>query len=500
MSLTHDRYELLHLVSVTAVPQRPDVHLWRALDTALGRTVALTVFEAHDARIPALHEVLRPLAGLDGRGLVRLLDVLEDDEHLVVVSEWVDGSTLSDLYEARDGEPLGVERGLQIARRVAEALAAAHAVGVHHQHVRPASILITPTGDVLLRGVGIDAAVWGAVPDPVSADLHGIGSLLYAATTARWPGGLAGGLPAAPRTPGGLVLLPSQVSADVPAALDRVVARCLTDVVPLRGAPAFTCASEVAMALTVTQSRVRVPAAAGPRRPRADRPRRTDRATRRRVARGVLAGAAGVAVIGGGLALTGLFALRAAPSPWGSAEAPDAGAIFTATAAATQTGGVTAFLEPAGVQVLSPEGPQTGAEDAPAADSDPGVTTGLGGLPSDAVDGNDLTAWLTPVYYSATLDGDPGIGLVLDLGGPQAVSAVDLRFIGSPTSVDVRLAATVLPEPDDWTTFAAAAGVGEQITLRAPRPAIGRYVLLWMTSVPRAAAGYQGGIAEVRVS
>lgn len=483
VSVGQDRYELLHLVSRTRVTGLPDVELWRATDAMLGRTVALTVLAVDDPRAAEVRAAVQALAGLDARPLVRLLDVVEDTEHLVVVTEWVDGSTLADVYEERSGEPLGARRALQIAQRVAEALAVAHAAGVHHGHLRPASILLTATGDVRLRGVALDAAIWGSMPDPVATDIDGVGSLLYAGLTARWPGGLVGGLPAATRGVGGEVLLPSQVSAEVPAHLDRVIARSVR-ACALRGAPRFTSAAEMATALGVATSRLRGPTITAERRVR--------RVPQRRIAArvGVLAGVLGIAAVIGAI---GVGVFSAAPSPWGSTAAPEQAAVFSTTAEADAgPGSATPELTPVRLRVLGPDGfvPDPAA----------GIDDPLGGRPRDAVDGSPLTGWLTPTYGSADLDGGSGIGLVLDLGAAQAVSAVDLSFAGAPTSVDVRLAPQAWTSPQRWTPFASVAGVGQAITVRAPRPVIGRYVLIWLTAVPRADDGYRGGVLEVRVT
>jgi len=484
VSAAHERYELLHLVSRTSVPGAPDVDLWRATDSMLGRTVALTILDARDPRLGAVRDAVSTLAGLDARALVRLLDVLEEPERFVIVTEWVNGSTLADVYEERAGEPLGARRALQIAQRTADALAVAHAGGAYHGYIRPSSVLLTPTGDVRLRGVAVDAALRGPVPDPVAADINGVGSLLYAGLTARWPGGMVGGLPAATRGVSGEVLLPSQISAEVPAHLDRVIARSVHACLPVRGAPEFTSAAEMATAIGVAISRLRTPAS------EQSRPARRRPSTRSLVRVGAPLAVLGVA---GAIAWAGVSVVNSAPSPWGSTAGRQPSAVFSATSGPdTETGPGTAEFEPVRLRVLGPDG----FVDDPAA----GIEDELGGRPRDAVDGSPATGWLTPTYFSATLDGAAGIGLVLDLGSPQAVSALDLSFVGAPTSFEVRLAPEPWPNPLRWTPFASAANVGEVITVRAPRPVIGRFVLVWLTSLPRADDGYRGGLLEVRVT
>jgi hypothetical protein len=119
-------------------------------------------------------------------------------------------------------------------------------------------------------------------------------------------------------------------------------------------------------------------------------------------------------------------------------------------------------------------------------------------------DADPETAWLTSQYTSANLDGKPGVGLILDLGQARDVQQVTLKPVGSGTSVDVRVADSILGDPALWTPLAATSSNKEVIDLRAPRPVTGRYVLIWLTRLPPAPdAGpgiYQGGIKSVTVS
>ncbi len=71
----------------------------------------------------------------------------------------------------------------------AGALSSAHAAGVAHMCLSPGSVRWSPTGEVKVVGLGIDAALSGIVADePVRCDTEGLGWLLYAALTGYWPG------------------------------------------------------------------------------------------------------------------------------------------------------------------------------------------------------------------------------------------------------------------------------------------------------------------------
>jgi hypothetical protein len=72
--------------------------------------------------------------------------------------------------------------------------------------------------------------------DPAALDAAGIGAVLYAALTARWPLEAATALPAAPYVDGHLCS-PRQVRAGVPADLDDIACRALAGMPRRGGAP-----------------------------------------------------------------------------------------------------------------------------------------------------------------------------------------------------------------------------------------------------------------------
>ena len=140
----------------------------------------------------------------------------------------------------------------RIAYEISGAIESAHAKGIAHGRLRPSNILVGHDGEVRITGLGIDAVLSGIDPvahdDPVAADVNGIGSILYACLTARWPDGEVEGIPGAPQV-GGHTPAPSRILADVPESLDDLCARTVIPIAPPRGRPRLASAAQAHEAL-----------------------------------------------------------------------------------------------------------------------------------------------------------------------------------------------------------------------------------------------------------
>jgi len=96
---------------------------------------------------------------------------------------------------------------------------------------------------------------------------------------------------------------------------------------------------------------------------------------------------------------------------------------------------------------------------------------------------------------------------VLDLDVPQSVHSVKLTLSGSGTAVEFRVPETdpaQTPKPPmssdkGWRTVAAESNAGESSTLTPEQGVTTRYVLVYLTSLPKEGNGYRGGIYEVEV-
>jgi len=130
--------------------------VYRALDTKLGRPVALKVLPAALARDPErlarLEREARLLASLNHPGIAAVHG-LEDFEGVrFLVMELVPGETLADRLAAG---PLPIAEALAMGRQIAAALEAAHEAGVIHRDLTPANVMLRPDGSVKVLDFGL---------------------------------------------------------------------------------------------------------------------------------------------------------------------------------------------------------------------------------------------------------------------------------------------------------------------------------------------------------
>jgi len=130
--------------------------VWLAEDTRLHRQVALKTLRAADlddapARARLLREA-RAAAALNHSNIATVYDVLENDGHVVIVFEYVEGETLAARL-AR--EPMPAREAVELGCQVAQALVAAHAQGVVHRDLKPANVIIGAGGQLKVLDFGI---------------------------------------------------------------------------------------------------------------------------------------------------------------------------------------------------------------------------------------------------------------------------------------------------------------------------------------------------------
>src|SRR5277367_3815000 len=234
--------------------------VYKAQDIILGRFVALKFLPDHFANDNAILERFRREAraasALNHPNICTIYEIAEEGGRTFIAMEFLDGETLKQLIQENS---LSIDRVIEIAIDVTDALEAAHEKGIIHRDIKPANIFVTKRGNakVLDFGLakmlpvkelagggaesqltdGLGAALGTAAymsPEqalgkPVDArtDLFSFGILLYEMCTGRspFPGDTTGEL---------LIAIvqyvqptPAQLNPDVPEGLARIIDRCL---------------------------------------------------------------------------------------------------------------------------------------------------------------------------------------------------------------------------------------------------------------------------------
>ncbi len=136
--------------------------VWKALDTKLGREVAIKTlpeeFAKDEERLARFEREARLLASLNHPNIAAIHGFEEDNGTHFLVLEFVDGNTVADRLK-RGAIP--IEESLKLALQIAEALEAAHEKGIIHRDLKPANIKVTDDGKVKLLDFGLAKALWG---------------------------------------------------------------------------------------------------------------------------------------------------------------------------------------------------------------------------------------------------------------------------------------------------------------------------------------------------
>jgi serine/threonine-protein kinase len=224
--------------------------VYRALDTRLGRTVALKFLRPHlgtdDSASERFRLEARTVGGLEHPNICTLHEIGEAEPgQLYLAMPLYDGETLQRRI-ARGS--VAVEEAVGITIQIARGLAKAHARGIIHRDIKPSNVLVTGDGVVKILDFGIAKLAGVALTGPSTVlgtlgymspeqaegepldhrtDLWSLGVVLYEMLAGRRP--FPGATPSAVAEAvlGGDPAPVSTLRPEVPPCLDRILKTAL---------------------------------------------------------------------------------------------------------------------------------------------------------------------------------------------------------------------------------------------------------------------------------
>lgn len=134
--------------------------VWRAEDLYLGESVALKFlnedFTGHSTGLDSLKREVRTLRHLSHPNIVRVHDLVFDEQHTAIVMEFIDGRTLADLLTSSSKgclQPDDLEVWLPQLASVFDYLHRSE--GIVHSDIKPANLMLTTTGRLKVADFGL---------------------------------------------------------------------------------------------------------------------------------------------------------------------------------------------------------------------------------------------------------------------------------------------------------------------------------------------------------
>ncbi len=222
--------------------------VYRADDLKLEQAVALKFLTGPLAgdrdRLDRLYAEVRSARQVSHPAVCRVWDIGEADGQPFLSMEFVDGENLASLLRRIGRFP--PDKARDIARQVAEGLAAAHARGLLHRDLKPANVMLDSRGHVRLTDFGLAGLAESLATDvrsgtpaymapeqllgrevSVRSDVYALGLLTYELVTGRRAFEGKGFAELARRHRDERPLEPSALAPGLDPALERTILSCL---------------------------------------------------------------------------------------------------------------------------------------------------------------------------------------------------------------------------------------------------------------------------------
>lgn len=497
--------------------ERGGIAWWDGVDENLARRVNLYLLPPDHPQTDEVLAVARQTGVVTDPRFLMTLDVQafgpSEPVSFIVCEDWP-GISLQTLL--RQG-PLPDMTAAWIVNEIAAALAPLHEQGLCHGELNPATVYVTTTGTVRIKGFMLFAVLAGhPVTDPKAgerSDVLAIGRLLYATLACAWPGdrtmsaALTFGLPPA-KWLGGMLQAPRRVRSGVSQDLDSLCMRILQppeDATQVVTARLISNTLQHVLGTTDASQDLADRVKAGMKPPvspdsdaskgQSPPPQSTVSQPSDETDRPTGGSSAGEPRPG----LSGATKLAKFVARWPRWWVAVPVVLIIILAALMLRSCAPSSPPPADLPISAITEMDATADGGDGQENSSQVPL--------ATDGQTDTCWTTEQYPANYIPNNkPGVGLVLDLGESRHLATLSVTFGTVPAGVSVMvpddqsLDAPPLDSVTNWTMLTTATVDSSPQTITLPDGTTTRFVMLYFTSLPTAtdrADRVQGVVCEV---